>query len=246
MEPGPASGLRWSVMKDTAKTRFLARPGSAVRYAACVVLVLLLPAAAGAQPAVEARLDELALGTRVRLALLNDEVLEPFPFDVSVSGRDVTVQGAVRTQEQWARVSTIVQRLQGVGAVVNEVELTDGEIPDPEVVLDAEALDVDVDALDPMLRIELEDEADPSTGVPEEPVVEAPAAGTSEAEEPAAGGIVPAGFHRVEAGDTLLKLSETYGTPIRDIRRMNNLSRAEALEPGRLLRVLPENEAIEK
>jgi LysM repeat protein len=47
---------------------------------------------------------------------------------------------------------------------------------------------------------------------------------------------VPRGYHRVEKGDTLFKLSRDYGISVSKIKQMNNLA-DDNIKIGQLLKV---------
>ena len=123
----------------------------------------------------------------------------------------------------------------GVSSVENRLRLLDGSAPEYGFQPDEHALDeVDIDSLDPMMVLEMElEEEEFLDEVPadQEPVVvEIPA-------EPQIIYKVPDGYHMVEEGDTLLRISERYSISIRELRALNELSIAERPEPGELLRI---------
>jgi LysM repeat protein len=50
----------------------------------------------------------------------------------------------------------------------------------------------------------------------------------------------PASYHRVEPGETLYRISRTYGIAIEELRRLNNLTPASNIHPGQKLLVRAE------
>jgi len=51
---------------------------------------------------------------------------------------------------------------------------------------------------------------------------------------------VPAGFYRVNPGDTLPGVAAAFGQPVDEVAAWNNLPRTAALTPGQVLRVAPQ------
>lgn len=56
--------------------------------------------------------------------------------------------------------------------------------------------------------------------------------------------VVPAGFYRVQPGDTLLSIAARYGTDWRNLAQWNQLSDPNKLEIDQVLRVKPEPSAV--
>jgi lipoprotein NlpD len=55
--------------------------------------------------------------------------------------------------------------------------------------------------------------------------------------------LVPAGFYRVNPGDTLPGVAAAFGQPVDEVAAWNNLPRTAALTPGQVLRVAPQPNA---
>jgi LysM repeat protein len=67
------------------------------------------------------RIEDAALATRVRLALLESKSLRPFEFEpVAANGR-IQLRGSVQTQSQSREAQAIAEGVSGVSGVVNEI-----------------------------------------------------------------------------------------------------------------------------
>jgi lipoprotein NlpD len=55
--------------------------------------------------------------------------------------------------------------------------------------------------------------------------------------------VVPAGFYRVNPGDTLPGVAAAFGQPVDEVAAWNSLPRTAALTPGQVLRVAPQPSA---
>lgn len=53
----------------------------------------------------------------------------------------------------------------------------------------------------------------------------------------------PVGYHRVAKGETLYRISRTYGQSVADLVAWNSLNNANEINEGQLLRVVPQGEA---
>ena len=60
---------------------------------------------------------------------------------------------------------------------------------------------------------------------------------------PVVAGPIPAGFYRVKAGDTLYRIAKNNGQSVSNLVRWNELAKAEDINVGQLLRVMPSNTA---
>lgn len=71
----------------------------------------------------ERQIDDAILSTNVREALQADPDLRRYDIVVNAQGGTVTLIGAVATNDQKARATTIAQRVEGVVQVVNDLRL---------------------------------------------------------------------------------------------------------------------------
>ncbi len=88
-----------------------------------LVLALLLLAPAAAAQSLAEKLDGARTAAQVRLALADDEVLAPFPFDARMQARVLLLTGRVETAAQKARAEEVAEAVPGVGSIVNEVRV---------------------------------------------------------------------------------------------------------------------------
>ncbi len=215
-------------------------PTRIIRAAQLIAFLAFLPGLVSVRLSAQTprqKVEDQILATRVRLALANDAQLRPFNFEISASDGVLVLEGRVETQEQGARAVAIAERLSGAANVESRLTLLDGSSPeygfeDVLYVLDPS----EVDSLDPMMALEMEmidAEADPSESETEDSTAVVP-------EEPQVIYKVPEGYHLVEEGDTLLRISQQYDISIRQLRALNDLSIATRPEPGELLRITAE------
>ena len=64
---------------------------------------------------------EAALSAKIKSKVLLDDTIETTGFDVDTSGSEVTVQGAVESQEQRERVVRLARETDGVTTVIDQL-----------------------------------------------------------------------------------------------------------------------------
>lgn len=210
-----------------------------IRVSRFLALGLLAGLALHATPAggqsLEQKIESLSLATRARLVLAGDEVLRPYPITVDADGNVLILQGRVDTGDHSARATTLVGRIPGVRGVRNELQVADGSEPETYDLIPVDELELeDLESIDPMMVLEWETPASESEAAVPAPGLSGPAATDSPVIYK-----VPEGYHLVEPGETLLRISGKYGLTIRELRELNSLSITDRPEPGQLLRIRP-------
>lgn len=91
---------------------------------ALLALVLVSPLLLGAcSRAIDDRIDDATITTRVKTALLNDPELGARRIDVETSGGVVTLSGAVTRAEERQRAVAIARKISGVADVRDALQV---------------------------------------------------------------------------------------------------------------------------
>ncbi|MEX1054774.1 MAG: LysM peptidoglycan-binding domain-containing protein [Rhodothermales bacterium] len=194
------------------------------------------------------RLEDAALATRVRLALLESRTLRPYEFEpVATNGR-IQLRGTVQTQNQSQEAQSIAEAVAGVSAVVNEISTSAESAP---VAVAREEADTPPEKKEPVVetRAETMSEESEKDAAPQ-PVyregelrpgirglflseVKPPAPSeTPETDEAAEQGQV----HTVRSGDSLWEIARRYNVTVEEIRRLNGM-RSNSIRPGQRLKI---------
>lgn len=201
-----------------------------------LLLSLAVAEAPSSGQSVSANIESMSLATRARLALVDDQALRPYPITVAAEGSALVLTGKVGTGEQSTRAALLVGRIPGVRGVRNELQIADGSVPESYDLIPLDELEAEeIEALDPMMAMEWDSpSADDSAGAEAEAVPQ-----VVPTPEPTVVYKIPEGYHLVEPGESLLRISEKYSLSIRELRELNNLSITDRPEPGQLLRIRP-------
>ena len=177
----------------------------------------------------ERRIEDAAIATQVRIALVDASELRRFEFHPEVVNGRVVLRGEVNTQNQRSRAEAVAKEVQGVQSVNNQITALEepvvaSETPDTAAADTAEGIaraDQPADtAQDPDAS-----ERDIQTQTDE-------TAAKSESESAQQ----QATYHTVKSGESLWTISRNYDVTIEQIRRLNNLS-SNNLRPGQRLQV---------
>lgn len=167
----------------------------------------------------ERRIEDAAIATQVRIALVDASELKRFEFDPQVVNGRVILQGEVNTQNQRNRAAEIAKGVTGVRDVTNRITAVE------EPMLASETTDTTAaDTSDQLAQAEEETAEDPAAAPSETPESEPP----QQAEQ--------ATYHTVKSGESLWTISRNYGVTIAQIRRLNDLT-SNNLRPGQRLQV---------
>lgn len=162
-----------------------------------------------AQVSVSQRIDDLRLGTSVRLALLENGETRALDVRVQAADEIIVLSGLVPTLGDRSLVENAVSGLRNVRSVRNDLRL-EGQ-PDTLIV-------------DPVEPDNVEVEESPNT--PLEVIDEVPH--PEESSEPV--------YHRVVRGDTLYGIARQYDTSLATIQGLNNMT-STTIRIGQRIRV---------
>lgn len=176
----------------------------------------------------ERRIEDAAIATRVRMALVDARELRRFNFDPLVVNGAVRLRGEVDTRDQRSRAEAVASEVSGVRSVSNEVTA----LEQPVVASERGAEGADTSG-----------QAAPAAGDAAEAAAEedqAPATAESSPDDQQDEGQAQqeeeATYHTVRSGESLWTISRSYGVSIDQIRRLNNLQ-SNSLRPGQRLQV---------
>jgi len=204
------------------------------------------------------RLEDAALATRVRLALLESKSLRPFEFEpVATNGR-IQLRGSVQTQNQSREAQSIAEGVSGVSAVVNEISTSLEAAPLAAARADAPPdkeepapKEEKVPAAKEPARVAKEEPKKEIADVPRQVYTEGPLRPgirgffiphvkpgvTPQTETPETGVAAESGqFHTVRSGDSLWEIARRYNVTVEEIRRLNGM-RSNSIRPGQKIRI---------
>lgn len=178
----------------------------------------------------ERRIEDVAIATRVRMALVDARDLRRFDFDPLVVNGEVRLRGEVDTRDQRSRAEAIASEVSGVRRVSNQVTA----LEQPDLASErsgSERADTSGQPADASADGDTaETPEDQATATAESSSDDSQDEGEAQQDEQ------EATYHTVRSGESLWTISRSYGVSIDQIRRLNNLQ-SNSLRPGQRLQV---------
>lgn len=176
----------------------------------------------------ERRIEDVAIATRVRMALVDARDLRRFDFDPLVVNGEVRLRGEVDTRDQRGRAEAITSEVSGVRRVSNQVTA----LEQPDLASERSASERADTSGQPA---DASADGDTAEAAEDQATAES-SSDDSQDEGEAQQDEQEATYHTVRSGESLWTISRSYGVSIDQIRRLNNLQ-SNSLRPGQRLQV---------